>query len=212
MLRVIAAIAALEALMLGPAWSCDGQPGKVIFEDTFPDDSGGWEFTPPLATVKPPAFVFALDASHINVASQNLTFHATEADFCLETMLPKAPAADNNPYVGIEFWATDYNNLMLLELSGDGTVALFSKSGNWQTLFSVEKAPGFKSEPGAVNALRVNTIGGKITAYLNGTQVKVIRAQIPNGPRRFGIYTQYDKMQANNPPIKVTSYKVTAGQ
>lgn len=213
MLRVIGAVFVLQFLALTSAYACEGQPGKVIFEDNFADDSGGWQFTPPIATVKPPAFEFALTNKSTNVAAQNLTFHATLADFCLETILPKPIADGNIPSIGIEFWATDYANLMLLQLSSSKVLQLFSKTkGKYQQIFRVADVPGYKSEPDAVNALRLDTIGGKLTVYLNGTKVKVVRAQIPVEKMRFGIYAQWSKSAPTFPVIKVTSYKVSTGQ
>jgi len=212
MFRAIGIICVLQFLAITSAYACDGQPGKVIFEDKFADDSGGWDFTPPDDAVKPPVFVFALSDKYTNMSSQNLTFHATDGDFCVEAALPKAVAADDIPYVGIEFWATDYANYMLLQLSAKGDLALYSKvASKWQQIFSVQNAPGFKADPGASNALRVNTVGGKITAYLNGKLVKAVRAQVPSGDLKFGVYAQWDK-KAAHPPINVTSFKVTSGQ
>ena len=212
MLRVISVVFVLQFLALTSAFACEGQTGKVIFEDKFEDDTGGWQFSPPIATVKPPAFEFAMTTKRSNIASQNLTFHATLADFCLEATLPKAVAENNVPSIGIEFWATDYANLMLLQLSGNKVLQLFSKTKNkYQQIFRIADVPGYKAEPDAVNALRINTIGGKLTVYVNGKQVKVIRAQIPTGKTRFGIYSQWAKPAPEFPVIKVTSYKVTTG-
>ena len=54
-------------------------------------------------------------------------------------------------------------------LLSDGTLTLFSKANNvWQTILSVPNAPAYRSDPDAVNALRVTTIAGKIIIYLNG--------------------------------------------
>ncbi len=213
MLRVISVAFVLQFLALSSAYACEGQPGRVIFEDKFEDDSGGWQFSPPIATVKPPALEFALTTKRSNIATQNLTFHSTLADFCLEAVLPKPLADDNVPSIGIEFWASDYANLMLVQLSGNKVLQLFSKTkGAYQQIFRVADVPGFKSEPDAVNALRISTVGGKLTAYVNGTQVKVVRAQIPTGKMRFGIYAQWNKPAPSFPLIKVTSYKVTTGQ
>ncbi len=143
MLRVISVVFVLQFLALTAAFACEGQPGTVIFEDKFEDDSGGWQFSPPLATVKPPAFEFALTTKRSNIATQNLTFNATLADFCLEAILPKPLADDNIPSVGIEFWATDYANLMLLQLSGNKVVQLFSKTKSATSrFFGLQIFPG----------------------------------------------------------------------
>ena len=83
-------------------------------------------------------------------------------------------------------------------------------NGNWTNIATVPNAQAFK--PDATNALRVTTLGGKIVISLNGQLVKTIRAQIPDGELRFGIYGQLDKAADGASPILVTSYKVTTGQ
>jgi len=203
----------LQAFSCSGAIACDGQVGKAIYEDTFTDDSGGWDFTPPVTTVKPPNFVFALNSKFSNISSQVLTFHATDADYCAEATLPKSIAPDNKYGFGVEFWAADYNNYWMTMLSSDGTVSLFSRTnGLWQTIATIPYAPGVKSGPDAVNALRVTTSGGKISVYLNSQLVKAIRAQVPDGKLRFGLYGQIDKPVDDEAPILVKSYKVTSGQ
>ncbi len=128
-------------------------------------------------------------------------------------VLPKAPSPDDQPYIGIEFWATDYGNTMLAELAGNGTVILAQRSASkWQIIFSVPNAPGFKSEPNSVNSIRVNTLKGRVTIYLNGKEVKAIRAQVPTGQMRFGMSAFWVKNLDGRPPIKITNYNVTAGQ
>jgi hypothetical protein len=213
MLRKIGVAIALQILLSAAAWACDGQVGKVVFDDTFADDSGGWELTPPQATIKPPDFVLALDSKYINMSSQNITFRATEGDFCLEAVLPPSIAPDNAIYVGLEFWGKDYQNYMLIQLSSTGKLSLYRKaSGNWSTVYEVENAPGFKADPDAVNAIRVAVKDGRITSFLNGSQIKVTRAQTPEGELRFGLYGQYDKVVDSIPVLRVKSYKVTTGQ
>ena len=196
------------------AYACEGQVGPVIYEDTFADDSGAWDFTPNAATVKPPNFVFSLDTKFSNINSQVLTFHMPkDGDYCAEVMLPKSIAPDNRYSIGVVFWATDYANFFMAMLTSDGTITLFSKANNvWQTILSIASSPAFKPEPDAVNALRVTTIGGKISIYLNGQLAKAIRAQSPDGNLRFGMYGQVDKGVDGSAPILVKSYKVTSGQ
>ena len=47
---------------------------------------------------------------------------------------------------------------------------------------------------------------------MNGQPVKMVRAQIPEGDLRFGVYGQVDKGTDGAPPIVVSNYKVTSGQ
>lgn len=197
--------------MCASARSCEGQVGKTIYEDTFEDDSGGWDISQPLSAIKPPNLLITLNGNTTNVGSQVLTFHAKEADFCLEGTIPKPPAPDNSFALGLEFWATDYRNLWLAMMASDGTVSLFSEAnGVWTSIAKVPNAPGFKAD--GPNALRVTTLGGKIAIFLNDQPVKKIRAQIPEGEFRFGVYGQLDKGTDGAPPITFSSYKVTSGQ
>jgi hypothetical protein len=77
----------------------------------------------------------------------------------------------------------------------------------------VNSTPGFKSDPDAVNALRVIVKEGRLTIMLNGSQVKVIRAQVPTSPLRFGVYGEVAKtIDTPSPPIRIKSFKVTAVQ
>src|ERR1700752_2113897 len=80
-----------SGLILG-AMACEGQSGNAIFEDTFPDDSGGWEFTSDRTSVVPPNFLVTLPAGEgTGTSSLNLTFEATEADYCAEFACPQEP-------------------------------------------------------------------------------------------------------------------------
>ena len=206
-------IALLQVILCGSAVACEGQVGKIIFEDTFQDDTGGWDLTPPIATVNPPNFVSTLNSKTSSIASQNLTFHATDADYCAEVILPKSFAPDNTYGFGVQFWAVDYNNFWLAMLSSNGSIGLYTRlNGVWQNIAMVPNPPGLKPEPDAVNALRVTTVGGKISVYLNGQLVKAVRAQIPEGNLRFGMYSQMDKAADGAAPILVKSFKVTSGQ
>lgn len=215
MLRGIVYLAIIFlAVISTAAFACDGQIGKIIYEDTFTDDSGGWDFTANVAMVKPPNFVFALDSKNSNITIQVLTFHiGTDGDYCAEVILPKMIAPDNKYNFAISFWATDYAKFWMAMLSSDGSVTLFSKTNNvWQTISSVPNAPAFKPDPDAVNVLRVTTVGGKISLYLNGQLQKAIRAQSQEGSLRFGMYAQIDKPVDGTTPILVKSFKVTSGQ
>lgn len=215
LLRMLGAIAVVQCLSLGAALGCTGQPGAVIFEDAFPDDSGGWDLKLPASTlaIKPPAMVFGLDSKFTFASSLNLTFATTNGDFCVRGVLPKSVAEDNPANIGIMFWAVDYNNTMLALLNNKGRVVLFNRSaGAWQEIFAIADAPGFKAEPGAANDLRVNAVDGRITVFLNGNQLRAVRAQVPAGRLRFGIWGQYDKAADNLGQIQATAFKVTAGK
>jgi hypothetical protein len=216
LLRTLSAAFALQIAAGASAWACDGQVGAVVFEDTFADDSGGWEQMPPENTIKPPYFLAAPDKAATGMASLNLTFTATSGDFCLEAILPPKTAPGGGKGIGIVFYATDYDNFMETEVGSDASIGLWSKkAGKWNTIFKTPSSPAFKAGPGASNALRVVALDGTLTVYLNGVQVKATRTQVPTGDLRFGIMGEFlDSSTAidGSPPIQVTSFKVTAGK
>jgi len=214
MLRTIGIVAALQLLAWAPAWACTSQVGTVIFQDTFADDSGGWDETPPQLVVKPPILAIALDAQVGGISAQNLTFNTTDGDFCMDFVLPPAISPNNQMYAGIEFWATDYSNAMLALVASNGTIMLQKEAGgNWTTVFNVPNVQGFNSAANAVNSLRVTAVNGTITVFINGTTVKTVRAQEPTNPHlNFGLYGEDDTSVANAPVIQIKGYSVTTGK
>lgn len=213
MLRTLGIVAALQLLAFAPAWSCTGQVGNAIFQDNFADDTGGWDEAPPGAVVQPPVFAIALSAQIGAAAALNGTFSATDADYCMDFVQPPAIAANNQLYVGIFFWTTDVNNGMAAVVGSNDTVTLYKVSaGTWTPAFTVQNAPGFNAA-GGVNSLRVTALSGLITVYLNGTQIKSVRAQEPVNPAlSFGIYAYDDTTVANVPVIQIKDFDVTAGK
>ena len=200
--------------------ACTGQAGNSVFEDSFGDDSGGWDFSggTKYSEVKDSTFVLhpnpgGSKETNPNLSIANLTFSAGEGDFCIEFVLPKAVAPDNNVDLGIMFLRQDKNNYYVWQASTDKGVYLFRYSAsNWSTLYSnPTPSTQVNLEPGAVNTLRVTVKDAKVALFLNDQQIKVIRAQIPTGELHFGIYTQAAKSSDANPVILVKSFKVTAG-
>ena len=213
MLRIATLLFAFQIAALLPAFACEGQTGKVIFEDTFDDDSGGWGVGSSLLVVKPPEFVISPDATHSDVTTHNLTFHTTDGDYCMEFYAPQSVAADNTMGAGLDFWATDYVNRMSWTVFSNGNVGLYSQvAGKWTTIFNTPNVASFKAAPDAVNSLRVIAKAGKLTLFLNGTQVKVIRAQVPDGKLQFGFDASLGKAADGVKPLRVKSYKVTEVQ
>jgi len=213
MLKAASAAIALQILAWTPAWACTGQVGASIFQDTFADDSGGWNEDPPIDSVQPPAFVFALGQYNF-VGSLNQTFNATDGDYCMDVVLPPPISANNVMGAGIMFWATDYANFWAAILGDDGSVLLFRQVGGvWSNaIFNVQNAAGFNSAASATNSLRVTALNGVITVYLNGNQLRSVKAQAQAPNLSFGILVEDQATAANVPPVNVTGYSVTAGK
>lgn len=213
MLRVLFGVVAL-ALFAPGALACDGQTGKVIFEDKFTDDSGGWTFGGNSGVaLKAPGATLTTDVSE-GYGSQNAlnqTFTATQGDFCVEMSFP-ADAAQLEAKIGVQFLAADYQNNWAALVHADGTVGLYKMVNNQFSVVWLTAANNslVKTGPTDVNSVRAVVKNGMITVIVNGQTVKSVRAQIPTGDLKFGFHGQYHNPSAKPVSFPVRSYKVTA--
>src|SRR5680860_1640181 len=78
------AIAGLLVAIGDQALACDGS--KIIFEDKFEDDAGGWSHKDTVE-VKDGSFIFKLPADDMQ-SNLNVTFTLQDADICTEAVWP----------------------------------------------------------------------------------------------------------------------------
>jgi hypothetical protein len=193
MLRIFFAVGVLP-LFATIAFACDGQTGKVIFEDKFADDTGGWQFGEADGLLfKGPGAIAKTDASNngYQVTALNQTFTATQGDFCTEGPFP-ADAAKVNAGIGVVFWGKDYSNYWMANAFANGKVYL-TKIANNQAfyIFDTQSTNVVKTGPTDVNSVRAVVKSGTITVIVNGQTVKSVRAQIPSDDLKFGFRHTY---------------------
>jgi hypothetical protein len=191
MLREIVLSVGLVVLGVGAAWAaCPGQTGKVIFNDDFADDSGGWD-TDAHQSFVPGAAQLKADSKAKGVVSLNQTFNAVNADYCAVFAYPAAPPEAGDADVAVLIvLAADYRNRYQMTVSSEGTAVIYHLQGgdNWQILMPATKVASVKTDPGAENTLRIVVKDQKLTFFVNGAQVKVIRAQTPDANSKFGFF------------------------
>jgi hypothetical protein len=213
--------AALISFLVLPAtaMACPGQVGKVIFEDNFADDSGGWAgLSAPDFEIKDGTLLLRPNAHGVNEKSTvasffNVMFSAGDGDYCTEFVFPKQPAADNPVSAGLIFWRTGPQDLFVFFISTTKGAFLEKLVDNkWTHVFSAGNVEAVIVEPDAVNSVRVLAKDGKLTLFVNGSQIKVIRAPPPTSALGFGVYTQVETATDANPTVKFKSFKVTAGE
>lgn len=199
---VLLAAAILHIALGGAALACGAdQKGNTIFEDTFADDSGGWDLQ--MARIQPPNLIFSLGER--GKQALNLTFNATDGDYCVDVLLP----ADTSAYAGLIFWASDFLNLYFFRIGSSGNAGLWRLVNNqWANVFKVEDAP---VEPTNVNHLRVMVEDGLITMFVNGKEIRKVRAQTPPGLLRFGLRAEPGKAMSGTFDVKFQNFKVTSG-
>jgi hypothetical protein len=212
MLRKLAIGAALQLILASAAYAaCDGQAGNTIFEDNFQDDSGGWDNGNALWKVQSPNFVATLPAQNTQNLTLNQTFNATDGDYCVDVKLP-SPSPDNVVAGGLVVLAGDYKNYFLGLVRNNGSWGVYRQSaGQWATIAEGQDAQTIKTDTNTTNSLRITVKDGKITYFVNGKQMKVVRAQIANTPLRFGLYTDLSKDHKDEIDIQFANYKVTSG-
>jgi hypothetical protein len=199
------------------AASCDGQKGAVIFEDSFADDSGGWDLGgDPNAKSRFGAggLAFHLETKWTGWTILNSTFNASNGDYCAEAVVPKAVGTDNVTTTGLVFWAVDYDNFYMWAVDSSGASGLYKKAnGKWATVASGLTAPQAPATPGSVVALRVQAAGNLIVVSANGTELKKIRAPMPPGDLRFGLFFDVTPQNpASGTDYNVKRLKVTDGK
>jgi hypothetical protein len=202
-------------LLNATAMTCPSQTGKVIFEDTFTDDSGGWQLGAPDSEIKDGSLWLRPNPRGMTEKGRNInstvrTFAATDGDYCLEFIVPKPVAADNDFMTGLVFWQSSSTDEYLWAVYTDGTTQLNKLAANkWTRIFSDNTG---KLEPGSTASLRVIAKDGKLTLFVGSKQVKVIRAQTPTGELTFGVLAEVEKLSDANPVLQVKSFKVTTGE
>jgi hypothetical protein len=208
--RVSLFTAALFAVSTAYA-ACEGQAGAVVFEDSFADDMGGWTIDKD-TTFANDELKLRLEDPNTSWVYWNNTFNATEGDFCVEAIQPSAPAGDNVAYVGLVFLVADVDNYFLLQLGADNSVTLWRRAAASWSKIGDYPADDLKLSPGSPVTLRAVVKSGLISPSVNGVELRGIRAQVPTGPLKFGVYVQLDKTIP--PPgfeFVFKEYRVTTG-
>lgn len=191
------------------AGDCSAQTGKTIFEDTFKDDSGGFE-QDDQAKFGVPGLRMTLAKTEDGWPYVNNGFNATNGDYCAVAIMPAAVAADNLAAVGITLFYVDDENMVAIYVYSDNTVQVERRAKGDSDLVLSEQNTAIMSSAGAPVSVRAVVEDGAITPYVNGVAFKKIRVQVPDGADRFGLYVALDKVANKEVPFEFNSFRVTA--
>ncbi|MBV1707535.1 MAG: hypothetical protein KGQ37_10045 [Hyphomicrobiales bacterium] len=213
-MKAFAIAASLLTLVALPTrvWACPGQAGKVIFSDNFADDTGGWD--PSRGKwVKAGDYVVTLPKGDYVTDDFNQTFNTENGDFCVVGKFPTGKPDPKNPSaVRLIFWGADYNNYFELHVGDDKDVFLSKLDKNvFHNIWDMPNSDAVNNAPGGDNTLRVIVKDQKISAYVNGKLIKVVRAQQPNGANKFGFGASFTNQKAPiDTKFHFEKFKVTA--
>ena len=163
--------------------ACRAGPDS-LFEDQFGtlDDTWGsfenYDVEGGKLVIKPPA---GYNTSAINNSSLY-----DDVDICVE-MTAEAPAQGDCG--GIIFWALDYDNYYVLEVStGDGQASFWRRQrGRWLRQVSWLSARAIETGPSVINELRVISKGKSAKLFINGTLFKEVKGQPPKDGSQIGL-------------------------
>lgn len=204
----VLAIAGLLA-SAGEAFACEGE--KVLFEDRFENDGGGWSHKNTVS-VGDGALTFTLPADDMQ-SNLNVMFSVDDADLCAEAVWPHGEPHDGTPQTlgaGLLFWGEDNRSYYQFGILNNGRYWIArKKDGAWVgTIAANIDSPAINTAPGASNTLRIDAKGNRLSFYINGTRVRVLRGQAPDGSWRFGVsgdnFDKTDKATVLFTEVKVT--------
>jgi 3-keto-disaccharide hydrolase len=175
--------AANPAWQMAAAAGCEGD--KVIFEDKFADDAGGWPLRDTVE-VKDGSFVIKLPPDDMQ-SNLNVTYTVKDADICSETVWPDGENTILG--AGLLFWGVDNRTYFQFGILNSGKFWIARKQdGKWLgTIAANVDSAAINQDPGSINTLRVKTDGDNVSFFINDTKVRDLRGQAPKGNWRFGL-------------------------
>lgn len=180
-------LALAAALCVGwaeTALACQGS--EVLFEDSFETLEPTWGSADD---------AFFLEDGQLTImpgydeyySALNTMGAYEDIDLCFNLTAIKADP-EGNSFAGLIFWAIDYDNYYYVVVTAEQSIGVFRRQRGrvlpqlrWATFDALK--PG----NGAVNELRVVTLGNTATIYVNGIEYRTIKGQPPSDGQQIGV-------------------------
>lgn len=173
-------------LSAGAAWAvCPSV--NVQFEDTFDQFKPSWGN--PSAEVKVENGNMILSpASGTYAWRANAAGLYNDVDMCVTvTTLTAVDPLDAK--AGLVFWYDDVNNFYVFEIAPNGRASLWRRQrGKWLAQVKWADTETVNKGDGAINELRVTTVGSDATVYVNGTEFQKISGSPPDKGQEIGLF------------------------
>jgi hypothetical protein len=182
-------LAAASLLWLASAGSalavCQGT--TVLYQDTFEKLQPTWGEPNRALKVDNGQLVISPATEQYFWAANSAGLY-DDVDLCV-TMTTVAGVDEEEAKAGLVFWYVDSNNFYVFELAPNGKASVWRRQrGRWLSQVNWQNATGANKGDGAINELRVTTVGAQATLYVNGNQFQQLTGSPPDNGQQIGVF------------------------
>lgn len=193
------------AIGVAPGFACGA--GKIIFEDKFQtlDQSWGIASDDKSFFVDAGTVVLRPDASYLKWPLSQSDYYG-DVNVCAEINIVDTPSPDQT-LAGVLFWAADYDNMYLFNVSSLGTFSVQRRThGKWLTPIHWTATSSIKQGTNQWNELEIQTRGNQATFLINKTQLGQINGSAPDGGGLVGVVAE--SPEQGPATVRIRGFKV----
>ncbi len=182
-------LAAAAMIWLGTASGalavCQG--ANVLYQDNFDRLQPTWGEPSNVLKVENGQLVVTPGPAQYFWVPNTANFY-DDIDMCI-TMTTITAVEPEEAKAGLVFWYVDTNNFYAFELAPNGKASVWRRQrGRWLKQVEWQDVKGANTGDGAINELRVTTVGSQATFYVNGNQFKDLTGSAPDNGQQIGIF------------------------
>ena len=162
-------------------------PGlDVLFEDKFDELRPTWGAASETVAVENGQLVLSpLSGTYAWVANRAGLYD--DADMCV-TVTTVTGVEPLDAKAGLVFWYDDVNNFYVFEIAPNGKASVWRRQrGRWLEQVEWRDAATANTGDGSTNELRVTTVAGDASFYVNGTEFATLSGSPPEQGQQIGL-------------------------
>jgi hypothetical protein len=181
-------LALAMAIMLASATAAEAVcPGlDVLFEDKFDDLRPTWgEASAAIKAEAGQLIVSPASGTYAWIANSAGLYDDIDMCVAVTTVTAVEPL---DAKAGLVFWYDDENNFYVFEIAPNGKASVWRRQrGKWLTQVKWRDAEAANAGDGATNELRVTTVAGDATFYVNGARFATLDGSPPDKGQQIGV-------------------------
>lgn len=182
---IIVSVLAFLGAAEGAGAACQGS--TILYQDSFDRLQPTWGNESDSFKVLNSQLVLAPTADTDDWRANAANLY-DDIDMCV-TMTTVTGVDPAESKAGLVFWYVDTNNFYLFELAPNGKASVWRRQrGKWLSQIGWKEAKGANQGDGAVNELRVTTVGSQATFYVNDTKFEELTGSPPDDGQQIGVF------------------------